>query len=281
MRRRRASGFTLVELLLYLGISGIVIAAVLPVFVAQSKAYTDSGTVLDVRETLRGTSAALGFELRHVSAEDGDLIAIASDSVVFRSFEAFGVICATDASEDSYGLWDVTGSMAEDDSALVFVPGTAGPQDDTWMLVELDQVETPPDLGISNCSWPLATPEAAGLAVEVDPYIPQATAGAGLRTFVSVVYGTYPEDGKVWIGRRLAGNSTWERLAGPVLASGSGLEFVYRDAAGAAVAPGAETQVREIEITIRAQSEEPTRQLGDAVPAPRTDSLNVRIHLRG
>lgn len=274
----RRLGFTLVELLLYLGISGIVIAAVLPVFVAQSKAYTDSGAVLDVRETLRGTSAALGYELRHVSAADGDLIATASDSLVFRSFEAFGVICASDATQDSYGLWDINGVFAKDDSALVFVPGNSGPQDDSWALVQLKKVKAPPDLGIADCEWPLATPVPAALAIETDPYSTQATSGATVRSFTTVVYGTFSEDGQVWIGRRRVETSTWDKLAGPVL-TGSGLQFVYRDGSGGIAATP--DQVREIEITIRARSQDPSRRLGDAVPAPRTDSLNMRVHLRG
>ncbi len=56
---RREAGFTLVELMIALFISGLVMAALVTIYIAQSRAYSKHDDVADIQQNLRGALAIL------------------------------------------------------------------------------------------------------------------------------------------------------------------------------------------------------------------------------
>ena len=58
------AGFTLVELMVALTVSGLVMAAIVSIFTAQSKSYSEHDDVADTQQNLRGALAILPMEIR-------------------------------------------------------------------------------------------------------------------------------------------------------------------------------------------------------------------------
>ena len=63
-RRQQEAGFTLVELMIALFISGLVMAALVSIYSAQSKTYAKNDDVADIQQNLRGALAILPMEIR-------------------------------------------------------------------------------------------------------------------------------------------------------------------------------------------------------------------------
>jgi type IV pilus assembly protein PilW len=63
-KRMNATGFTLVELMIALFISGLVMAAVVSIYIAQSKAYSSSDDIASIQQNLRGALAIMPMEIR-------------------------------------------------------------------------------------------------------------------------------------------------------------------------------------------------------------------------
>ena len=61
---RRETGFTLVELMIALFISGLVMAALVTIYNAQTRAYSKHDDVADIQQNLRGALAILPREIR-------------------------------------------------------------------------------------------------------------------------------------------------------------------------------------------------------------------------
>lgn len=61
---RQETGFTLVELMIALFISGLVMAALITIYIAQSKAYSRHDDIADIQQNLRGALAILPTEIR-------------------------------------------------------------------------------------------------------------------------------------------------------------------------------------------------------------------------
>ena len=85
---------TLVELLVYIVISGAVMAGIFQLLMGQSRSYGKQRELMDVHETIRGAAAVLAWEIRQGSASGGDLYAIGANSITLRSIQGAGVVCA-------------------------------------------------------------------------------------------------------------------------------------------------------------------------------------------
>src|SRR5207248_11613168 len=82
---KRASGFTLAELMLVVALLGLVVGATMTVLVRQQQFYRSAGQISGVREQLRQAIGAITTDLRAVSPLDGDFYAISDKSVEFRA----------------------------------------------------------------------------------------------------------------------------------------------------------------------------------------------------
>lgn len=268
-RRRREYGFTLIEMLVYMVIAGIVMGSVYQLLIGQSRSYTKQREVMDVHGTLRAAASLLAWELRQVSAERGDLYTIGPNSIALRSIQGAGVVCQKTNNQARYGVGRATGKITAtaDDTVLVYLGATQG-----WKVIELGAILT--GTGRPDCVWP-----GYGIAdLRADLVVNKKTdttgvwVGSPFRTFRRVEYSLYQEYGRYWLGRKVGAAASYEMMTGPLKAT-DGLVFVYRDAAG--VVTTQPNQVATIEVVLRAESYVELQTGGR-----QQDSVALRIALR-
>ncbi len=304
-QRRTAAegGFTIAEVLVYLMIASVVIASIYQLLIGQNRLYTKQRELTDVRGTLRAGAALLAWELRGVAASQGDLYSMATNSLVLRSIQGTGIICAEHNNLQRYGIWFRSGEFfsTADDSALVFAAGGASPSDDQWKVLKVSNVWDPVGGGVTYCAWGdtvigqgKGKGSASGggdckagngcamrptqLVVELTGDVDDVYFGAPIRAFRRVEYGLFQEDGRWWLGRKI-GAAAYEKLTGPLSSpTDSGLVFTYYDQAGNVTADS--TQVAQIEIIVRGESFGKVRKSLTDVSV-QVDTLTTWVSLRG
>lgn len=307
-RRRDVSscerGFSLLELVILLGIGSVVMGAIYGLMFGQMREFGAQREETDARQSLRMAMNLLVYELRGLSASDGDIYQIGANSIAVRSTKGSGTICGRHITLDRYGLWATSGDFltpGSDDSALVFIAGEKGTADDTWVPVRITSLYNPGSGGVPKCFWGDSTAgsgkkDGSGVVPvqgngEVDPdlvlgfseNVDGAYVGSPVRTFERVEYGLIQKEGRWWLGRKVGASSTWDLLTGPLQKpADGGLVFAYYDASGNVLAPvpGSVGQVAMVEIVVRAESFKRSRSaLGEV--AFQQDSLRSRVWLRG
>ena len=192
--RRRQSGFTLAETMVYIVLAAIVMTSVYQLLIGQSRSYGKQLELMDVHGTLRAASALLSWEIRQASAAAGDIYAIGANSITLRSMQGSGIICARHVTLPRFGVLGEPADMAAttDDSALVFVGN------DAWNVLNITNLSTVGALGVGNCAWPGAG--APDVEVEIAVTAPSDTAslavGFPFRAFRRVEYGIYLDGGR-------------------------------------------------------------------------------------
>jgi len=296
--RMSRDGFTAVELLIYLLIGVVAVAAVFQLLIGQNRLYSKQRELMDVRSSLRAAASLLAWELRQPSAEGGDLMAISPTSFTVRSVRATGIICAEHRSLLRFGLISVLGELSATvaDSALVFAAGDPGSADDRWKLVDLVAVTSPPAGGVSTCFWadpsigrgrPIKAEYGDSWSGDVQPdtvvevvgNMDSVFVGAPFRAFRHVEYGIYQDEGRWWLGERVGGADTYTRLTGPLKPSQEGgLQFTWYDATGNVTTNP--TEVALVQVVLRAESIKGVRRASAAASA-QEDSIAIRVALRG
>ncbi|MGD2215257.1 MAG: hypothetical protein PVJ64_00820 [Gemmatimonadales bacterium] len=278
------AGFTMLELLVYLFVAVLVVAGVYNLMIGQNRLYMKQRELQDVRTSLRAAANLLAFEFRQASAAGGDLDSIGTFDIILRSVRGNGVVCGIHNSSPRLGLYATGGDFTAtaDDSALVFQANGSGTGDDAWFVSGVSGKYDPSSGGVPSCQWSgvSAVPD---LVVAVDTPLAALTGveiGAPYRQFRKIHYGLYLDaDGRWWLGRKIGGAASWERLTGPLSApSDSGLAFRYYDASGATTTDP--SQVRMVDIVLRGESygKVPT---ADGGPVVQEDTLTLRVSLRG
>lgn len=273
--RDRRTGFTLVEILLAMVVSGVVLSAIYGLLTTQFRTYSKVRERSDVHTSLRAAGALLAWELRAVAAASGDLRDIQPHALTLRSIQGTGVICRKHLTNAWYGVALVEGEFTDAavDSVLVFQPRGPGTADDTWRAVEVASLSFSPIALLSACAWPGGP--AADLQLGLTPASPLDTAGiavgSAVRAFREVTYGVHTRDDRSWLGWEVDGS--WDVIAGPVREE-DGVEFTYYDDSGATTTDPA--SVAAVEVVLRAESD------GVAAPgaAVESDSLSFRVPLR-
>ena len=278
-------GFTIVELLVYLFVAVIVVAAVYNLMIGQNRLYMKQRELQDVRTSLRAAANLLAFEFRQASAAGGDLDSIGTYDIILRSVQGSGVVCGVHNSSPRLGLYATGGDFlaTADDSAMVFQANGPGTGDDTWFVGGVAGKYDPSAGGVPNCQWSAVT-LAPNLVVAIDTPLAALSGveiGAPYRQFRRIHYGLYLDaDGRWWLGRKVGGAASWEKLTGPLSApSDSGLAFRYYDASGATTSDP--TAVRMVDIVLRGESYGKVPTAGGGGPVVQEDTLTLRVSLRG
>ena len=268
------SGFTFVELAIYMVLSTLVMGAVVQFMINQSQGYTQQIEIMDARETVRSAAALLTWEFRGLSAAGGDLYTIKSDTVALRSTMATGIICAKADTAAVYGIDGRTGQIftTADDSAMVYLPGIG-----QWVELDLtDQFDQP----VSNqddvkfCAWGNGSSYFSDLVIRMAGDSTGIQVGSPWAAFRRVEFGIYEDGGRWWLGRKVGNAGSYEKLTGPLLSpTDGGFVLSYLDDAGNTTTDP--TQVSKVQIEIR--SESTGRDRGEA----RQDSIQVTVWLRG
>lgn len=261
-------GTTLVELLIALGILGVLSLAVGGVLVRTQNAYRSLTAQLDRRQNLRAAAAILPAELRELDAVDGDLIALSPTALTIRAPRELAALCRdlaptppgpvslTLRSAPRYGLRD-----ADPDTDSLWILSS----ERNWVLGDVTSV------GSAPCA-----DGSSGRRITVTLQVATAfPLGTPVLVFEDVTYRLYrsSEDGRWYIGQGTA--TDFQPVIGPVTASG--LSLAYFDSSGTATTDG--RRVQSIEVRVRAATNEPIRDAGGRL-GKSLDSVVTLVALR-
>lgn len=253
LREPDESGFTLIEALIALVISGILASALVSLLIGQSRFYERTDDQMYAEQSLRASMDLVATELR-MGAPD-DLVAAQEDSVTIRFDVIRGIVC------DTTGADAVTAFAFEritDANIGGGAVGTAmsGPYDepftyaDAWLPTESSTgsgpktscLATGAPAGLSDDSYAVLTGWTSGMGVRPDP-------GSVLRFYGSLTYRFAPS---TFFATRTALWRGNQELIGPFE---NGAEFSYVMFDGSvedAVSSGDFEKVRAIRLTATA-----------------------------
>jgi hypothetical protein len=279
------------ELLVAMVLLGVVGGVAFRVMATGQRVYRGQTQRIDLQQNLRAAAAVLPAELRVLDARDGDILAMASDSITIRAMRLFAIACDTPIL-DGGAIADRTlvirnsltfgaRMLTAGDSVLVYYEGRPGTRtDDGWLRGRLTLDPT-----TARCAGPeLRYGAGMRLTFDLSPLVPPQENRAGVVPLGAPVWGyentTYklyrsPSDGLWYLGQRVAG-ATLQPLLGP-LAGANGLTLSYYDSIGTPVATAVD--VAQIEITVRGRTVEPV-PLTDGTQDHAVDSLVTRVALR-
>jgi prepilin-type N-terminal cleavage/methylation domain-containing protein len=291
-RLSRRAGFTLVELIIAITISGLVMGSVYQILASNQRFYQVQNQILDVQQNIRAVAQILPGELRGLDPDGGDIIALSDTAITIKAMRGLSVLCATPTAADvtakqitirnsltsGYRAMDATR-----DSVLIFREGN--PQlssDDRWIHAPIAASSSVNCADGSAGTRLTLTGMANGDSLGVKSSVGDqgVLSGAPLRTFEVVNYRLYDDGtGAWWLGMRTYASGAWSAtspIAGPLQAN-NGLAFEYRDANQNLTATT--TAVRQIRITVRGRSAQPIAIPG-RVAGYFQDSIVARVAVR-
>jgi len=294
-RPSHRAGFTLVELIIAITISGLVMGSVYKILASNQRFYQAQNQILDVQQNIRAVAQILPGELRGLDPDDGDIIAMSATAITIKAARGFSVVCKTPTAAEVTARQIIirnsltSGYRAMDatrDSVLIFRDGNPDKSDDDkWLHAPIAASAS------ATCSDAAASPGTrltlTGI-VHGDSLGPTTgtvgdggvTLGAPVRTFEVVNYRLYDDGtGIWWLGMRTYAGGAWSEtsaVAGPLRPS-DGMVFEYRDSTGNVTATT--TAVRQIGITVRGQSTQPINIPGRVAGVFR-DSVVAHVALR-
>jgi prepilin-type N-terminal cleavage/methylation domain-containing protein len=289
---RRRLGFTLVEMVVALALTGIVLSLVSAIALRQQRLVDDLADQRTVAARLREAATLLPIQLR--GASPSDLRDASDTSLELRATIATAIVCDTVASK----LVLAPAADGDERYASFVAPIEAG--DSIWILTNgatpswrvslVTDVgsRTPGGCGALGPSLTGAALRASRVTVTTaDASL--APIGLPVRVTRPVRYSVYrASDGNWYVGERewnnvLARFNAIQPVVGPFLAASAGLSFGYADTTGASLpVPVADrTRVARIDVTLHAQTRNAVRAFGSAsTNGKRTDSTVFLVALR-
>ena len=272
----RRAGFTIVELLVALVAGMLVLTSVVQLMIGQGRGYRKQREIVDVRETAREAAALLSWDLRQAAVAESPFATMATNSVALRSPQGLGTICAKHPLLARYGLSKTAGSIRAtvDDTALVYQVGKGG-----WNKLKITAVGTPAAMGVAACAWPGGrTPDVVvEFAIGSKSDSSLIKIGAPFRNFRRVEYAEFQQNGRWWLGRKVGGAASYERLTGPLLPpTSNGMAFAYYDTLGAVTTN--KSAVGSVVFSIRTESFKNSG--GGPTGGYQHDSLTTKVAVR-
>ncbi len=283
----RASGFSLVELMIVAALSAVVMGAISETLVVQQKSSRQINAVVTTQQTLRTSLQFLQGEFRELGTTTGDVSAAAQESVTIRALRKTGIVCAK-PSATTLAVYTLGqgGTFAANDSVVIFADlGNRGMLNDT---VRIAIVGGPAGGGCtvpSGIPWDSMTMAAQTLPLTlVSGTLADVSVGAPVRSYEKVTYGIYQKGGRYVLGRRGgASTDTVVTLIGPLAPPGqNGLRLEYFDTLNHALPTGALSAadrqlIGRIKLTLRGS----TPGAGSVKVPVYSDTLVTNIFLRG
>jgi len=266
---RRSSGFTLIELMVAVVISGILVTAILQLLRSQGQfARVQTGRE-EAQQNARAAVDLIAAELRGVgwgAIEDGD-----EDEIAFHSPLAWGVVCGESGGRLVILYPPDAVPALNAPAAGLAVIGTGG----ATTFYQASDVTDGAGLGaaVNLCQSAIAPNPAATVTqsvaqsrVRVYSGASGAAPGTPVYRYTTITYEIGDFDGRPWIIRN------GQQFAGPIVPAGEGLRFRYLAADGATTAdPSA---ARSIGVTVT------TRSRGSVNQTAQTDRASTIVFLR-
>lgn len=215
-------GFTLVELVVVLAISGVVAGASFKQFTRLNRTYREQVERLEINSNLRVGISIIRSELLDLDAADSlgsDIITMAVDDIVYNAMRVLMFLCQPASSGDSelvawrVPIFGYRGLDPETDSLMLHVVYGR-----SWARVDLVAVS-----GGSACPG-----ETPSFRLEVSGDFPALNSGTPIRAFERTRLHLY-RSGDFWLGgNRRRKNGTWTRtqpIIGPLTSDGFRLEY--------------------------------------------------------
>lgn len=226
--RRASGGFSLIEVLIAMVLTGIVVAGTLQALSVQKKFYARQSRILDARHALRATAIILSSELREVSPSGGDLYDMSSDAISLRSTVGFAIVCGVSVSDGRLAVRHSSGHFSRlegGDSLFVFVENGPSRTDDEWRRAAVT--------GITHFGASCASGPGPERVLSVDGDLSGVWVGAPVRLFRPYRFALFELEGRWWLGRQnLASELEYVPVAGPLappVDSGLVLRFFRSD----------------------------------------------------
>lgn len=175
-RRSEQGGFSLVEMLISIVLTGVLGAAIVGVLMDQSAFYQTNSRMVTANKSLRGTADRMSTELRMV--RQGDVVAAEPDSLTVRYGVAHGVVCYTGVS--TVYLYMHRTPESQPDMVRYLEPRFQGSWETglVWTDLQNDGSQTcashgapsgmPADHYQEVTSWPTSMPEVGTLVYGTD-----------------------------------------------------------------------------------------------------------------
>lgn len=274
-------GFSLVELLVAIAISGVVLTAGYRLFSSQERLGRQQGALLATQQNLRTAHGIFAADLRESSGTGGDIISASATHVEFRAMRKAGFVCNRDPANASWiDVVAVGGTFAVGDSVLIFRdgPNVVSSSDDEWVIARVSQV------GAAACATSTISPRTQRLTLAA-PVASLVWAGAPVRSFVRVRYafGTVTGAGGTPVGalyRREAGGDSVPLVFGLLAPPQSGMKLAYLDSANAVIPtaslPARLSGITQVDVTFGGGAPG-----SGGVARQVSDSIRTAIYLRG
>lgn len=296
---RARRGFTVAELLVTLGILGVIGLIVSRLMIGQQRFYQRTNEQMEMRRELRSAMSLIPADLRSISSSGGDLTDFTSSSIQFRAVIGASIICnkasATqmdlpplDMARNTLTSW--YSPPVAGDTVWVFNDSLArGAEDDEWKPLRITSVSQSttlcPGSPYLDASLDAGKPRfritvAANMGDSVKT-------GSAMRFTRSTRYFLDDEASGAWyLHRQEYLGGAWGdpvAVSGPYAApdnASTGLRFAYFDSLGGTITSVAQSRsVSRIDLLLRAKGENSSGQFGTA-STTNADSLAFRIALR-
>jgi prepilin-type N-terminal cleavage/methylation domain-containing protein len=262
MRAVDRHGFTLVEMVVVLGLMGIVLGALYQSIVATQRTTSAQFQRIDVQQSTRAAAMYVSNLLRELDAADGDILVSQASSLQFRAMRWTGVLCTIPFEAAGQVQFTIRGQLlfgvrtpdAGQDSILLWQEGDPSIRvDDTWLFggLQSSAAGVCPDDGLAGTTLRVVISAGSGGNAAAAAGI---TVGSPVRGFQVEEVSLSLQGADYWLGRRTADRGgAWtpvRPLVGPLTANG--LAFSYFDVNGGL--PALTTQIASIGVTIRGRS---------------------------
>jgi prepilin-type N-terminal cleavage/methylation domain-containing protein len=280
---RQSRGFTLVEILIALVISGVATAALYQVLNNTQRVSRAQAEQVSLQSNVRTGSLVVPNELREINtvlggaAQQNDVLIALPDRVRYRAMRGLYAICQSPAAGTQVRVFttDIAAyrnPAATRDGIYVFIEGNPDKeQDDQWIQVPVTGVATGNVCPGGAAGITLSTPATAalvGLAV-----------GTPVRTYEEMELSLQVVDGKSWLSAQSISGAdpAPQPIVGP-LTDGDGFELKYYDANGAETVDL--TAIKSIQVTLRGLTDEVVRINGSGEWGHPQETLVSRVLLR-
>lgn len=282
---RSRAGFTLVELMVALVISGLLLGVIFQMLMGQSRFVSVQSARQEVQQNSRGALELIASELRNVPAgAAGGIQAADRNSVTVRVPRIWGVICNVPNATFVDVAFPAGLGVALDGDASAGRPWPG-------LVARLSPASWSASTPVSSVGAAGSTCASAPLEVGVERRSFSVGSTAGLAVgqpvylYDPVAYrtATLVDPPGLWIQRLVGTNAAdYRTLAGPIVpgdpATVHGLRFKYYDAAGAPIAipagglsGAALANVARVAVAVHTRSD----QAGLSLPQDEADSTAV------